>query len=175
MYELVSKQEVQSFASTFLNGFVSLLIYLLTKCFQLISLIFKIFAYLSLDQTFRSRREMFRKQIFKSPIDGFNYGGRNLIKIFKEFFLKFVEWPCKYNSELPCIGLFFGIVLCLLNVLPWVVKVVVTFFDFIYVIGLGFINWGYYEEDSMKYRSRPVRTFPFKELRVYDYLTAKGN
>ena len=27
----------------------------------------------------------------------------------------------------------------------------------------------------MKYRSRPIRTFPFKQLRVYDYLTAKGN
>jgi hypothetical protein len=27
----------------------------------------------------------------------------------------------------------------------------------------------------MKERSRPIRTFPFRELHVYDYLTAKGN
>lgn len=27
----------------------------------------------------------------------------------------------------------------------------------------------------MKERSRPIRTFPYNELRTYDYLTAKGN
>lgn len=27
----------------------------------------------------------------------------------------------------------------------------------------------------MKYRSRPIRTFPHKQLLAYDYLTAKGN
>jgi len=75
----------------------------------------------------------------------------------------------------PVLGLLFGILLCILNIIPWFVKVQVSLFDFIYVIGLGFINWGYYEENSMKERSRPIRTFPYNELRPYDYLTAKGN
>lgn len=52
---------------------------------------------------------------------------------------------------------------------------IITIYDFFYVIGLGFISWGYYEENSMKFRSRPIRTFPHKQLLPYDYLTSKGN
>jgi hypothetical protein len=51
----------------------------------------------------------------------------------------------------------------------------VTLYDFVYVIGLGFLSWGYYEENSMKYRSRPIRTFPHKLLIPYNFLYAKGN
>lgn len=82
-YELVSTQEVQSFASTFLEGFITFLLYILTKCFLFLSIIVKTIAFLSFDRTFQSKREMFRRQIFKSPIDGFNYGGRQVIRIFK--------------------------------------------------------------------------------------------
>jgi len=55
-YELVSKQEVQSFASALLEGFISLVIYLFTKGFQFISIIIKLTAFLTFDRTFQSKR-----------------------------------------------------------------------------------------------------------------------
>ena len=48
-------------------------------------------------------------------------------------------------------------------------------YDLIYVIGLGVLNWGYYEENAMKVRSRPPRTFRQKMIIPYNYLYAYGN
>ena len=118
---------------------------------------------------------MLRKQIFKSPVDAFSYGLKWLGKVFGEFFVNFTVWPCEYNEDLPCLGLIFGFLLAILNVIPWAIKLIVTLYDFFYLIALGFMSWGYYEQDSMRFRSRPIRTFPFRTLHPYDFLTAKGN
>ncbi len=76
---------------------------------------------------------------------------------------------------MPFLGLFLGLLLSILNIVPWALKLIITLYDFIYVIGLGFINWANYEYDSMKYRSRPIRPFRHKRLVAYNFLYAKGN
>lgn len=88
---------------------------------------------------------MFRNQIFKSPVDGFSHGAKYAGRIFKEYFMNFVSWPCQYHSKYPCVGLLLGFILAILNTIPWLFKLIVTIYDFFYVIGLGFISWGYYE------------------------------
>jgi len=87
---------------------------------------------------------MFRRQIFKSPLAGFTNGGRYLYRIVREYFVNFATWPCEYHATFPCLGLIFGLILAILNIIPWIIKINVAIYDFIYVIGLGFISWGYY-------------------------------
>lgn len=83
--------------------------------------------------------------------------------------------PCDYNKKTPCLGVIWGLILSLLNTLPWLIKIIVTIYDFFYVVGLGLLSWGYYEANSMKYRSRPIRTFPQSQIVPYNFLEAKGN
>lgn len=40
----------------------------------------------------------------------------------------------------------------------------------LYVIGIGFVSWGHYEENAMKNRSRPIRVFHKKKLVEYNLL-----
>lgn len=127
-----------------LEGFITFFIFILTLGFSVINGIFKFIAVFTKDNNFQTRREKFRKQIFKSPVDGFSYGARYLVRIFKEFFYNFVTWPCEYNKKIPCLGLIFGFLLALINIIPWILKMIISLYDFFYVIGLGFISWGYY-------------------------------
>lgn len=55
-YELVSTQEVKSFASNFLEGFITFVLYIVTKGFQFMSIVFKIISFLSFDRIFQSKR-----------------------------------------------------------------------------------------------------------------------
>ena len=41
---------------------------------------------LTFDREFRTKRETFRKQIFKSPLDGAILGAKHFWKVFKSFF-----------------------------------------------------------------------------------------
>lgn len=82
-YELVSTKEIQSFTSKFLDGFIGLISFIFTMGFQLINYFFKFLAALTKDNNFQTRREQFRKQIFKSPIDGFSYGARYWTRVCK--------------------------------------------------------------------------------------------
>jgi hypothetical protein len=143
-YELVNTKEIKSLTSNMLEGFITFFIFILSLGFSVVNSIFRFLAVFTKDNNFQTRREKFRKQIFKSPMDGFSYGARYLARIFKEFFINFVNWPCDYNSKLPCLGLLFGFLLAILNIVPWILKMIITLYDFFYVIGLGLISWGYY-------------------------------
>ena len=174
-YEFVNTQEIDNFGATMLEGVVSLLIFLLTLGFQVINGAFSFIAFFTFDKTFQSKREILRKQIFKTPLDAFSTGLKWLGKVFFEFFINFGHWPCEYNQKMPCLGLILGFLLAILNVIPWAIKLIITLYDFFFLIALGFMSWGYYEQDSMRFRSRPIRTFPHRHLVPYDFLTAKAN
>ena len=88
---------------------------------------------------------MFKIQIFKSPIDGLNYGGRYFLTIFMELFTNFSKYPLEYHRMVPYLGFLIGFLIAIINIVPWIIKVAVTAFDFFYVIVEGFINWGHYE------------------------------
>jgi hypothetical protein len=45
----------------------------------------------------------------------------------------------------PYLGFLIGFLIAIINIVPWIIKVAVTAFDFFYVIVEGFINWGHYE------------------------------
>ncbi len=64
----------------------------------------------------------------------------------------------------------FGVLLGILNIVPWLIKLLVTLYDLFYVIGIGFISWGHYEENAMTKRSRPIRVFHKKKLVPYNLL-----
>jgi len=68
------------------------------------------------------------------------------------------------------LGCLFGFILAILNIVPWVIKIMVGIYDFFYVIGIGFLSWGHYEENAMRHRSRPIRVFHKKLLRPYNLL-----
>ena len=61
-------------------------------------------------------------------------------------------------------------ILGVLNVFPWAIKLFVTIYDMLYVIGIGFVSWGHYEENAMKTRSRPIRVFHKKKIVQYNLL-----
>ena len=135
-------------------------------------LIFKILSFATFDTEYRTKREMFRKQIFKSPLDGLIYGGRYSYRVFTSF-LNLVKQPDKNTHITSSVLIWF--VIASMRVFGWVLKIVITFYDLLYVIAIGFINWGYYEESAMTVRSRPRRFFPHKQLVNYDYLYSHGN
>ena len=157
---------------TCLEGFISLILFLLSFIIKLINLIFKILAFFTFDAEFKTKREMFRKQIFKSPMDGLIYGLRHTWRVFTSF-LNLIKKPVK-KIKISIFHLLMFISTAQ-NVFAWVLKVCITLYDLLYVVGLGFFNWGYYEESAMKMRSRPRRVFPHKHLVPYDYLYAHGN
>lgn len=111
----------------------------------MINLVFKIFAIFTFDTDYKAKREIFRKQIFKSPLDGMLFGGKYFWKIFKSVKEDFVRLPKIYNEKYSIIGCFFGVILAILNIIPWLIKLFITIYDMIYVIGIGFISWGHYE------------------------------
>ena len=151
-----------------------MLVFLLGFLIKLINVVFKVIALASFDQEFKTKRESFRKQIFKSPIDAAILGAKYWWAIFKSLFINFTHITRDYSGYLIC-GYIFGLIVCILKGIPWIVKVVVSTYDFVYVVGMGLVNWGYYEENAMKIRSRPRRTFKQKRLVRYNYLYAYGN
>ena len=173
-YELVTKKEIKAVGKTLCEGLISLFVFLLTFIIKFISMIFKIIAFITFDQEFKTKRESFRKQIFKSPVDAAILGGKNWWNTFKSFFVSFSNIGQDYKHYF-CFGYIIGFLLCLLKVIFWVPKVLVSTYDLIYVIGMGVLNWGYYEENAMKTRSRPPRTFQQKQLIKYNYLFSSGN
>jgi hypothetical protein len=72
------------------------------------------------------------------------------------------------------LGCLWGFILAILNIFPWLLKLVITVYDMMYVIGIGFLSWGHYEENAMKNRSRPIRVFHKKKLVEYNLLEAKA-
>jgi hypothetical protein len=136
---------------------------------QIINLAFKVLAAATFDTEYKTKRDMFRKQIFKSPSDGFVYGLRYSGRVFTSFF-NIIKTPRNINRLSFWILLSF--VIAGMKVIPWVLKIIITIYDLFYVIGLGILNWGYYEEYAMSFRSRPPRVFPHKQLVHYEYLQA---
>ena len=172
IYEFVQKKEIKAVTKTCLEGLISLIVFLLSFFIKIINLIFKFLAAITFDTEFKTKREMFRKQIFKSPMDGLVYGLRYTWRVFTSF-LNMLRKPDK-NSKITFETLCMSI-LTAMRVTAWVFKLVVTFYDLLYVIGLGLVNWGYYEESAMQKRSRPPRVFPQKQLIPYNYLHSHGN
>jgi hypothetical protein len=70
-------------------------------------------------------------------------GSKNLLKVFNSFFTNFTNIKKNY-SDYSIFGYIFGFFISILKVGPWSVKLVVSLYDWVYVIGLGLINWGYY-------------------------------
>ena len=173
-YELVRKKEIKAGGKAFCEGLISLIVFLITFLIKLISLVFKIISMLSFDQEFKTKRESFRKQIFKSPVDAAILGAKNWWNTFKSFFVAFSHICQDYQGYL-IFGYIFGFFACLFKIIFWIPKVICSTYDFIYVIGMGIVNWGYYEDQAMKNKSRPRRTFPQKHLTPYNYLYAYGN
>lgn len=66
-----------------LEGFITFFVFLFSLGFSFINGFFKFFAFLTFDDNFQTKREMFRKQIFKSPMDGFSNGARYFGRIIK--------------------------------------------------------------------------------------------
>jgi hypothetical protein len=77
-------------------------------------------------------------------LDGVIFGGKYLWKIFKSFFEDFVRLPKKYFKNYSVLGLLFGFILAIINIVPWMIKLIVGVYDFFYVIGIGFLSWGHY-------------------------------
>lgn len=70
-------------------------------------------------------------------------GAKNFLNVFKSFFIDFTKIG-KYEGFF-IFGYIFGFIICVLKIIPWTFKLVVSLYDWIYVIGLGIGNWGYYE------------------------------
>lgn len=109
------------------------------------NLVFKIFAICTFDTDYKAKREIFRKQIFKSPLDGTVFGGKYFWRIIKSFKDDFIWFPKHYYEKYSVVGCLFGFILAILNIVPWMVKIFITFYDMFYVIGIGFLSWGHYE------------------------------
>lgn len=108
---------------------------------KLLNLIFKILAVLTFDTEFKTKREMFRKQIFKSPMDGLILGLRHAWRVLTSF-MNMIKKPDK-DTKISVMILLWHVSTAM-RVLSWVFKLVVTFYDLLYGIVLGFTNWGYY-------------------------------
>lgn len=83
IYELVNTKEIKSFTSNMLEGFITFILFILSLGFSVVNGIFKFLAMLTKDNNFQTKRETFRKQIFKSPMSGFSHGAKALVRIFK--------------------------------------------------------------------------------------------
>jgi hypothetical protein len=67
------------------------------------------------------------------------------VAISSKYLCKFSKYPLEYHKIVPFLGFLFGIIIAIINIVPWFIKVGLTAFDFFYVIVEGFINWGHYE------------------------------
>lgn len=55
-YELVNTKEIKSFTSNFLEGFITLIVFIFSMGFSLLNSIFKFLAVLTKDNNFQTRR-----------------------------------------------------------------------------------------------------------------------
>lgn len=143
IYELVKKKQIKAVGKTFCEGLLSFIAFLIGFLFKIINLTFKILAVFTFDREYQTKRQSFRKQIFKSPLEGAALGGKNFFSAFKSVFTNFANIPKDYAGYF-IFGYIFGLLVCILKIIPWGIKLVVSFYDWIYVIGLGLVNWGYY-------------------------------
>ena len=76
-------------------------------------------------------------------MEGAILGAKNFWTVFKSFFLSFRDIKKDYHGY-SIFGYFLGFIICILKIIPWAIKLVVSIYDWFYVIGLGLLNWGYY-------------------------------
>jgi len=127
-----------------IEGLFSLVLFIIGFFVKIVNLLFKIVVISTFDTDYKAKREIFRKQIFKSPVDGAIFGGKYLWKIFRSLKDDFIRIPTKYYQQFSIIGGLIGFFIAILNFIPWALKTFITTYDLLYVIGIGFISWGHY-------------------------------
>lgn len=71
-------------------------------------------------------------------------GAKYFLQVFKSFFTAFAQIK-NYYSGYFIFGYIYGFFICIIKVIPWGFKLVVSLYDWLYVLGCGLGNWGYYE------------------------------